>query len=231
VQRRTEHHVLGVAAIAATLLLSESIAAASFPCEKAATPVEKMICSDTTLSELDEHLGRYYGAARAQLGRGGTCLATNQRQWLSSMRNACTDTTCLKRVYLARLAELDPLQPGATAIKAIELPRVDSLAWIVPPEEDEVAAPRNPNAPALLVRGRILDEVAGGDGFVVQAADGKRYVLLPLMFISKSNATTLELLAREADTLFEVRGQREDSSDGSAHFAPGACTFVYRLTK
>ena len=65
-----------LAALSALALFGfESASAASFPCEKAATSVEKSICADKAVSELDEHLGRYYSAARAALGSGKSCLA------------------------------------------------------------------------------------------------------------------------------------------------------------
>ena len=120
------------AAVSALALFGvETASAASFPCEKATTAVEKSICADKAVSELDEHLGRYYSAARAALGTGKSCLAQDQKAWLKT-RNACKDAKCLKRVYLGRLAMLDALQPGMTAVKNIDLPRVDTLMWIIP---------------------------------------------------------------------------------------------------
>jgi hypothetical protein len=50
-----------------------------------------------------------------------------------------------------------------------------------------------------------------------------------LMFINKSSGVRLETLALDKSATFEARGQRETSGDGSTHFAPGACTFLYRL--
>ena len=219
------------AVITICMFVSSAAQAASFDCAKAGTPVEKMICGNSRLSELDEHLGRYYGAARAALGRAQTCLATTQRDWLRGVRNPCRDAACLERAYLARLAELDPLQPGMTAIKNIELPAVKALAWVIPPAEDEVAAPRDPRRPPLLLTGRILDESAEGDGFVLQESTGAKHVLLALMFIDKSSGVALETLSRQKDESFEARGQRETSSDGVAHFSPGACTFIHRLPR
>jgi uncharacterized protein len=117
------------ALIAAFVLLgtAPAIFAQSFDCRKAQTRSEKMICADAAIAELDEHLGRYYAAGRAALERGASCLQSDQAQWLKTTRDACQDASCLKTAYLNRLAELDPLQPGATAIRNIELPRVPSL--------------------------------------------------------------------------------------------------------
>lgn len=202
--------------------------AASFPCEKAGTAVEKMICADAKLSELDEHLGRYYSASRAALGAAKTCLATNQREWLRTSRNTCKDEKCLESAYRARLAELDALQPGMTAIKHIELPQVKSLVWIIPAAEDTVAAPPDTQGPPLVVQGKIIDEIEGGDGFVIEDKAGRKYLLLALMFINKSSSVALESLMG-SPAVYEARGRAETSSDSPVHFAPGACTFIYRL--
>jgi uncharacterized protein len=205
--------------------------AASFPCEKAATAVEKMICANTAVSDLDEYLGRYYAAGRAELGRGKNCLANNQKDWLRSVRNPCKDAKCLERVYLARLAELDALQPGATALKNIELPRVDTLVWIVPPAEDKVAAPPvSATAPQLRIRGKIVDDIATGDGIAIQDSAGRKHPVLLLMFMEKPSSVALESLMR-APGVYEARGAVEKSDDGTTHFAPGACTFIYRLAQ
>ena len=219
------------AALSALALFAlESASAASFPCAKATTAVEKSICADRTVSELDEHLGRYYSAARAELGEAKACLAKDQKSWLQT-RNACKDAKCLKRVYLARLAELDALQPGMTAVKNIELPRADTLVWIIPPAADTVAAPPAPAAaPPFVVKGEIVSDIEGGDGIVIRDAAGRKHPILLLMFMEKASSVALESLIG-APGVYEARGRAEKSDDGSLHFSPGACTFIYRLAK
>ena len=73
------------------LSCSAVAAAASFPCEKAQTRIEKAICADAEVSQLDEYLGRYYSGARTALRESASCLVADQRQWLSSVRNGCPD--------------------------------------------------------------------------------------------------------------------------------------------
>jgi hypothetical protein len=211
--------------------MGSAVHAASFDCSKAASATEKLICANARISDLDEHLGRYYGAARAELGRGAACFMSTQREWLRKVRNACKDSACLERAYLQRLAELDPLQPGMTAIKNEELPNVKSLVWIIPPALDTVAAPRPARHDPLIVVGKLIDDVAEGDGFVIQDAKGTKFVLLSAMFIDEQNGIRLQSLAHGESLKYEVRGEREKSDDGSTHFAPGACTFVSRLPK
>jgi uncharacterized protein len=220
-----------VVSLFAALAFSGAVQAASFDCSKAATTTEKLICANARISDLDEHMGRYYGAARADLGRASACLVATQREWLRKGRNACKDAGCLERAYLQRLAELDPLQPGMTALKNEELPRVKSLVWIVPPALDTVAAPKPARHDPLIVVGKLVDDVAEGDGYVIQDAKNKKFVLLASMFIEEPSGTRLQSLARGDPARYEVRGERETSDDGGAHFAPGACTYIFRLPK
>lgn len=205
--------------------------AASFPCEKASSRIEVLICKDAGVSTLDEHLGQYYAGATAALPEATACLRDNQRTWLRTVRNACSDAACLKQAYLIRLAELHALQPGATAIRYFELPRGPSLVWIVPPEKDTVAAPARPNLPQLTVKGKLVDDLVQGDGFVVQAGDGRKHVLVPSMFAEGANLDRLQMLAKESPAEFEVRGYAEADSRGMAHFAASRCSFVYRMAQ
>ena len=215
---------------AALWCLGGIVHAASFDCSKAATATEKTICANQRISDLDEYLGRYYHVARDTMGReAGACLGSDQRAWLRSVRNACKDSACLERVYLSRLAELDPMQAGASAVRNLELPRVKSLVWIIGPAADTVAAPRNVRREPLLVTGKLVDDVAGGDGFVLQDAAGVKHALLMLMFIDKADGVMLESIARASSSKFEARGEREVPGDGRPNFAPSACTFLYRL--
>ena len=219
---------IAAGALVSVFALAGAAHAASFPCERAKSAVEKTICGDAELSTLDEHLGRYYSAARSALKSAEGCLATDQREWLRTQRDECGDAACLRQAYLRRLAELDPLQPGVTSIRNIELPRVKALAWIVPPAADQVAAPRNRPVQALVAQGVILNEVAGGDGYVVRESSGRRVLVVPLMFLESPTTETLDSLARSGGR-YELRGHAERGSDSSAHFAPSRCVFVYRL--
>lgn len=215
------------ALLSALLFLAGVAQAASFPCEKARTTVEKTICGNPELSTLDEHLGRYYSAARSALKSADSCLVGDQRNWLRTRRDACKDAGCLKQAYLNRLAELDPLQPGVTRIRNIELPVVKSLVWIIPAAQDNVAAPVNKSAKPLTAQGAILNEVSNGDGYVLRTKDGKRLLIVPLMFLEGPTTDALASLAK-AGGQYELRGYAEGSRDGSTHFAPGRCVFVYR---
>jgi len=99
--------VLSSAAILATVIgLGARAPAASFDCRKARTPVEKMICSDPQLSDLDARLARSYRRAR-DAGADPAALQAAQRTWLATERGKCNDVPCLKQAYQQRLAAVD----------------------------------------------------------------------------------------------------------------------------
>lgn len=100
-----------VLAISGLLMLTVAHAA-SFDCAKAATKVEKMICSDAELSKLDEELNAAYKAALQDKMQAASIKQT-QRQWLKE-RNGCTGSECLKHAYLARLQALSPANDDST---------------------------------------------------------------------------------------------------------------------
>lgn len=210
-----------------SMLIPAMLLAAGFDCARATSTTEKAICADAALSALDEHLARYYSAGRMVLKEGASCLQSDQQRWLQR-RNACRDNACLNEAYLDRLAELDALQPGATAIRNVALPARPALAWVIPPGADQVAAPPNPKARPAQFSGAIVDEVATGDGYVLSAAGGERHLLLPLMFIDGASATYLQALAREKDRTFRVTGH-VTSREGRTDFEPSRCIFIHRV--
>jgi uncharacterized protein len=91
------------------LLLSPSVFAASFDCDKAATFIEKAICAEKPLSDLDDLLSQTYKKAHSNSSNAKT-LETAQRDWLKT-RNHCADSNCIKGFYEARINELSSLIP------------------------------------------------------------------------------------------------------------------------
>jgi uncharacterized protein len=91
--------------------------AASFPCEKASTTVEKSICGYPALSKLDEDLAAAYKNALLAVALDSdrkASLIAAQRDWLKE-RNACADVACLEGSMKARLTALAPLHAPAAA--------------------------------------------------------------------------------------------------------------------
>ena len=90
--------VLGV------LLLSPSVFAASFDCNKASTFVEKAICADSEISSLDESLSSSYRSALADSSKANA-IKLGQHDWIKK-RNLCKDEVCLKNSYIQRIKAL-----------------------------------------------------------------------------------------------------------------------------
>lgn len=87
------------------LVLTLSAHAASFDCAKAQSKIEHLICDNPEISKLDEDLSKAYSSA---LGKSEDKQTTvkEQRQWLNEHRNACSDTACLKAIYISRVSKL-----------------------------------------------------------------------------------------------------------------------------
>jgi uncharacterized protein YecT (DUF1311 family) len=81
--------------------------AASFDCSRASTGVERLICTNAELSQLDDVLAEAYRNARVR-SPNTTQLAREQKQWLTR-RNACGDNVdCIRTAYEARIKGLGP---------------------------------------------------------------------------------------------------------------------------
>ena len=202
--------------------------AASFPCEKARTDVERAICKDKELSALDEHLGHYYSAARSELRHATECLASDQKSWLREVRDACKDGGCLKKAYLLRLSELDGVQPGATALKGVQLPSTPTLVWVLPPAQDQIAAPPRSDLKPLSIQGKLVNEVSTGDGYVVVTKGGRKHLVVSLMFLDDSTAG-LDSLSKEVATNYLIRGHAEAGTSGQEAFSQSRCRYIYRV--
>ena len=91
--------------------------AASFDCNKAATWVEKAVCSDEVLSQFDDQLAKAYSDALASLSPEGQKETKQyQKQWLKNLSPYCNDrlkakrddnaAQCLKDAYKKRIKQL-----------------------------------------------------------------------------------------------------------------------------
>jgi uncharacterized protein YfaP (DUF2135 family) len=84
--------------------------AAGFDCAKARSVVEKLICGDPDLNRQDERLAQLYKKLSSHLAADSVALKAlqdNQKVWIRTQRNPCTDVSCLKEVYQARTTALE----------------------------------------------------------------------------------------------------------------------------
>ena len=88
-----------------TLCFSALAAATSFNCAKAKTNIEKLICADTELGELDTALAKLFSKTITSSGDPDE-IAAAEREWLKTVRNKCSTSDCLKSAYHARIKQL-----------------------------------------------------------------------------------------------------------------------------
>ena len=109
--------------VAIFIFNGQSSAAPGFDCSIAAAPIEKIICSDDELSNLDSALGHLYHAKRLSLKADHAhSLLDEQRRWLARRADICKIPSaneqlsaeqnssvieCLDTLYRDRLVKLD----------------------------------------------------------------------------------------------------------------------------
>lgn len=86
-------------------VISPSVLAASFDCQKAKTFAEKMICQSPRLSELDVELDRVFDEATfSEITKSE--IVKDQINWLTKTRARCKDASCLEGMYEERIKYL-----------------------------------------------------------------------------------------------------------------------------
>lgn len=147
------HHIAVVA-----LIFSSGFALAdtspSFDCSKASNTVERLICSDNSLAELDVMLSQKYKAALAEAS-DKTVLKQRQIEWIKGVRSKCTDAVCIADEYKKRISEISGSSADDTKAVAIESP---PTALTQPePEANNVV---QPNAAASIASSNIVNSIA-----------------------------------------------------------------------
>ncbi len=94
--------------VVSLLLLVMCVSAAqavSFDCQKAKTFIEKAICQNPDLSQLDDELGSLYQLALTD-NKNPTVFKKQQLGWLKQ-RDTCQTVECVKKSYKQRIATLN----------------------------------------------------------------------------------------------------------------------------
>jgi uncharacterized protein len=224
------HRTAAASAVAAVLnmVLSGTAPAASFDCAKAKSKIERAICADAELSNLDEYLGRYFAGALETAKDAASCVKADQKAWVKRARDACgAKSGCLTQAYLERLSTLSGLQPGMNLIEIVDLPRAPTLMAVIPPEAD--FSPSKAKKPFELTGELVWEQ---GDqmnmGYAVKPDNGQARAFVLDMSIGNSPAHELVkfFIDRSSKPQYRVRGMKDDAADG---FATGECRFVYEM--
>jgi uncharacterized protein len=108
------------AVLAALWLLQAPALAQSFECRKASTVIERSICQDQTLRELDSTLARQFGTILHIAPERREALLANEHHWIKSRDRQCLPrdslesapiVACLADAYRARIQYLASASP------------------------------------------------------------------------------------------------------------------------
>lgn len=102
---------------ACVLLTTQHALAAGMDCTKAASAVEKTICANTALYELDTQMGGAYRSLVKVSPQAQTELRTAQRNWLKSRDQCAENVDCLNQSYRERVQSLQTQLSEAVAYK------------------------------------------------------------------------------------------------------------------
>ena len=103
--------LLAVAVISALTMLSSFTIAAGFDCRKAASTVEKLICSDDVLSKADEQLSTVYCQALASAA-DASAFKKEEINWIRTERDKYRTKECLAAAYKKRIEVLSAPSPS-----------------------------------------------------------------------------------------------------------------------
>ncbi len=96
--------------VACSLMLISTLGhAASFDCKKAKAPIEKTICNDAELNNMDSKLGEVYKNWLNDSGKTGKFIKKTQAFWLKWRAEQCdvSVASCLLSLYEERISLLE----------------------------------------------------------------------------------------------------------------------------
>ncbi len=94
-----------ILSLTALMMFISTAQAVSFNCQKAKTFIEKAICQNPELSDLDDELGSLYQLALTD-NKNPAVFKKQQLGWLKQ-RDTCQTVDCVKKSYKQRIATLN----------------------------------------------------------------------------------------------------------------------------
>ena len=196
--------------VAISLVWMPYVHSASFDCAKAKTKIDKLVCGDPKLSELDEKLSGLYKKA-LDLSPVPEDSKDQQRDWVKGSRNTCKDAACLEEAYTSRISELEKDLKNLPFKPSLEKPLLTLPAR---PPEEQIDATEIVKKEPLELTGRISlgHDPAGARCDVVSA---KRYY--PIRYLWELTDAQNEILDKiEGSNQYVVlKGQLVTYKDGS----------------
>ena len=101
------------------LLIAVGALTAGAGCAKSPSTPEKLIASNSEVAALDVELNRAYREAMRR-APAPKSVQSEQKKWLTSVRNKCSDATCLISAYTLRNAQLAAVAVATSTCPAEE---------------------------------------------------------------------------------------------------------------
>jgi len=198
--------------LAATcLVLMPSVHSASFDCAKAKTKIEKLICANPKLSELDEKVTSLYKKVLEVTPVAEDCKQ-QQREWLKGWRDTCKDAACLEQAYTSRISDLEKQLENLPFKPSLERPLL--VIEPIPAENRAAGGPKIIKKEPLELTGRASfdHDVAGGKYVIVSA---KKYYTIRYVWDLTDAQKELLNKIEEANQYVVLKGQLVTFKDGS----------------
>lgn len=209
--------------VISSLVISHVAFGASFDCNKAATVTEKLVCSNSEISLLDDKVSAAYKGAIAK-ANNSAIIKARQRDWIKSVRNQCQDSTCLTQVYTNRLEQLSQLSSNVDNAPD----QANASHYIVIPKSDQPVTVKNSDVKLLPVQlvGTIAfghDQAGGRYDFV---SGNKTYTIRYIWNLSDENQEQLAKLDGSKAKV-TIKGVLRTWKDGSVEFNDAAPVTIF----
>jgi hypothetical protein len=204
------------------------VLAASFECQRNDNRVERLICSDSVVSDLDEVMARFYSGAQSALKENASCLKPDQQEWLRK-RNACKDAPA----WTASIASASRSSHRCSRDqlrRRLDVPEVPQLVGALAPEADRVMAPAIASRPGSATGQLVYDDKQGA--FVIREKSGHQTILLLDIMRGGDNATQFPVMEQvHRGATITARGRLAVKDGGTPVFDRRHCVYLYRLPR
>jgi len=181
---------------------------ASFDCSKSATDIEKLICGDNKLSELDGALGTLYKKV-LEKSPAPEDVRERQRDWIKGWRNSCKDSPCLEKAYTHRISELERDLKNIPFKPSFDKPLLNFRA-LPPSKHDPVILKREPLE--LIGRIEFNHDAAGGK---YDISSGKTFYTIRYVWDMTEDQQDILIKLQESSQYVVLRGHLVTYKDGA----------------
>jgi uncharacterized protein YecT (DUF1311 family) len=191
-----------------SMLFSFYSYSASFDCAKVSTDIERQICGNKKLSDLDETLGNLYKSIMEKTPAPEDSKM-RQRDWIKGWRNTCKDMKCLENAYSTRIVEVEKELKNYPFIPSFEKP-ILVFPLIAPTKFD----PKISNKEAFELIGRIAfnHDAAGGKYDIVS---GKRNLTIRYVWDISDDQKDILIKLENSNQFVVLRSNLVTYQDGS----------------